>query len=201
MKDVDVFYKGMVDSRRELFSKEGLTGDTHYIASTGIEGACSHRFDLVSMDAYSNLDLTPAQVLYLNDFDHLCATKDYSVTFERGTQVAYNDRAHLFISGTASIDKAGDIVHPGDVLRQLDRALENTEALLSSGGAALADMMYFFVYLRDPTDFPHVDKVLRERFPDLPVLIVQGSVCRPGWLIEVEGIAIIENNNPTLPSY
>src|ERR671939_2083204 len=46
LKDVDVFYQGMVDSRRELFARHGLTEETHYIASTGIEGACAHRFDL-----------------------------------------------------------------------------------------------------------------------------------------------------------
>ena len=124
LKGVDVFYKGMVDSRRELFAQQGLNETTHYIASTGIEGACAHRFDVVAMDAYSILDLRPNQISYLNDFDRLCPTKDYNVTFERGTRVAYADRAHHFISGTASIDSAGSIVHPGDVLRQLDRALE-----------------------------------------------------------------------------
>ncbi|MFX5752317.1 hypothetical protein ABTE32_23135, partial [Acinetobacter baumannii] len=66
-----------------------MTGDTHYIASTGIEGGCSHRFDVVLMDAYSVLDLEQGQISYLNDFDRLCATKDYKVTFERGTRVAY----------------------------------------------------------------------------------------------------------------
>ena len=201
MKDVDVFYKGMVDRRRDIFNKQGLTAETHYIASTGIQGACSHRFDLVSMDAYSNLDLLPEQTSYLNDFDYLCATKDYNVTFERGTRIAYADRAHLFISGTASIDKVGDVVHPGDVLRQLDRALENTDVLLRSGNATLDDMMYMFVYLRDPADFQRIDDVLRVRFPDLPILIVLGSVCRPAWLIEIEGIAITSNNDSTLPAY
>ena len=54
MKDVDIFYRGMVDSRRALFDEHGLTGATHFIASTGIEGACAHRYDVVAMDAYSN---------------------------------------------------------------------------------------------------------------------------------------------------
>jgi enamine deaminase RidA (YjgF/YER057c/UK114 family) len=201
MKDVDIFYKGMVDSRRELFTKQGLTEDTHYIASTGIQGACSHRFDLVSMDAYSNLDLIPAQVSYLNDFDYLCATKDYNVTFERGTRIAYADRVHLYISGTASIDKAGDILYPGDVMRQLERAMENVDVLLQSGGASLVDMMYLIAYLRDPADFNRVDKYFREHYPKLPVQIVLGSVCRPAWLIEVEGVAITGNNDTTLPNF
>lgn len=201
MKDVDVFYKGMVDSRRELFAKQGLTEDTHYIASTGIQGACAHRFDLVSMDAYSNLDLVPAQVSYLNDFEHLCATKDYNVTFERGTRVAYADRVHYYISGTASIDKAGDIVYAGDVMRQLERSMENVDALLKSGGATLADMMYLIAYVRDPADFGGVDAYLRKHHPQLPVQIVLGSVCRPGWLIEVEGVAVTANTDPALPVF
>jgi enamine deaminase RidA (YjgF/YER057c/UK114 family) len=201
MKDVDVFYKGMVDKRREIFAKQGMTNATHYIASTGIEGACAHRFDLISMDAYSNLDLAPAQISYLNDFDRLCATKDYNVTFERGTRIAYADRAHYFISGTASIDKTGTVVHPGDVLLQLEHTLGNIEALLRSGSATLADMMYLIVYLRDPTDFMRVNEYLRNHFPDLPVLIVQGAVCRPEWLVEAEGVAITGNNDLALPFF
>ena len=112
VKDVDVFYQEMVAARTALFEQHGLTRDTHYIASTGIEGACAHRYDMVLMDAYSILGLQPGQVSYLNDFDLLCATKDYNVTFERGTRIAYADRAHHFISGTASIDTAGKVVHP-----------------------------------------------------------------------------------------
>jgi enamine deaminase RidA (YjgF/YER057c/UK114 family) len=201
LKDVDVFYQGMVESRGELFAQQGLTRDTHYIASTGIEGACAHRYDLVAMDAYSILGLAPRQMSHLNDFDRLCATKEYNVTFERGTRIAYADRSHHFISGTASIDNAGRVVHPGDVLRQLERALENVEALLRSGSASLDDMMQFTVYLRDPTDYARVDGYLRERFPGLPTVIVHAAVCRPEWLIEIEGVAVAANDQPALPAF
>ncbi|HYM02242.1 MAG TPA: Rid family hydrolase [Stellaceae bacterium] len=201
LKDVDVFYQGMVESRGAIFAEQGMTRDTHYIASTGIEGACAHRYDLVTMDAYSHLDLEARQVSYLNDFERLCATKDYNVHFERGTRIAYADRAHHFLSGTASIDKAGQIVHPGDVLRQLDHALANAAALLRAGAADLADLMHLVVYLRDPTDHPRVAAYLAERFPDLPTIIVQGAVCRPQWLIEVEGIAIAPQDAPSLPAF
>ncbi len=201
IKDVDVFYQGMVDSRIDLFAEQGLTADTHYIASTGIEGACAHRYDVVLMDAYSILGLVPGQMSYLNDFDRLCPTKDYNVTFERGTRIAYADRSHHFISGTASIDPDGQVVHPGDVLRQLERTVDNVEALLRSGAAGLDDMTHFIVYLRDPTDFTRVDGYLSERFPDVPVVIVQGAVCRPDWLIEIEGIAVAANDEPALPDF
>lgn len=201
LKDVDVFYQDMVQSRRELFQREGLTADTHYIASTGIEGACAHRYDLVAMDAYSILGLAPEQMSYLNDFDRLCLTRNYGVTFERGTRIAYADRSHHFISGTASIDGTGAVVHRGDVLRQLERALGNVDALLRSGGATLGDMMHLIVYLRDPADFPAVESYLAERLDGLPTLIVHGAVCRPDWLIEVEGVAAKTVYAPSLPAF
>ncbi len=201
LKDVDVFYQGMVDSRGAVFAEQGLTPDTHYIASTGIEGACAHRFDLVAMDAYCNLDLQPGQVSYLNDFERLCPTKDYNVHFERGTRVAYADRTHHFISGTASIDKSGQVVHLGDVLSQLDHTLDNIEALLHSGTASLADLVHLIVYLRDPADCTRVRSRLAEKLPDLPIMIVQGAVCRPQWLVEIEGVAITNNDERSLPAF
>ena len=201
LKDVDVFYQGMVDSRGAIFAEHGLDRDTHYIASTGIEGACAHRYDLVAMDAYSNLDLDPRQVSYLNDFSRLCATKDYNVHFERGTRIAYADRAHHFISGTASIDTRGEVVFLGDVLRQTEYALGHVDALLRSGGARLDDLGHLIVYLRDPTDYARVRAFLSERLPGVPAVIVQGAVCRPQWLIEMEGIAIAPHDAPSLPSF
>ncbi|MGA2485450.1 MAG: Rid family hydrolase [Roseiarcus sp.] len=201
IRDVDVFYTDMVKSRAEIFKREGLTGDTHFIASTGIEGACAHHYDLVAMDAYSVLGLAPGQMSYLNDFDHLCATKDYGVTFERATRLAYGDRAHIFMSGTASIDGEGWVVHPGDVLRQLDRALENVDALLVAGEMQLADLTHLIVYLRDRGDYCRVRNRLGERFPSLPLQIVQGPVCRPEWLIEVEGIAAKTIQKPGVPAF
>jgi enamine deaminase RidA (YjgF/YER057c/UK114 family) len=201
LKQVDVFYQDMVTARAALFERHGLTRDTHYIASTGIEGACSHRHDVVLMDAYSILGLAPEQVSYLNDFDRLCATKDYDVTFERGTRVAYADRTHHFISGTASIDAAGRVLHEGDVRRQLDRTLENIDALLDSGGARIEDMSHFIVYLRDPADYPAIADSMAERFPGVPTMIVRGAVCRPQWLVEVEGIATVAHDAPALPAF
>jgi enamine deaminase RidA (YjgF/YER057c/UK114 family) len=201
VKDVDVFYQDMVAARTALFERHGLTRDTHYLASTGIEGACSHRYDVVLMDAYSILGLLPEQVSYLTAYDRLCDTKDYNVTFERGTRIAYADRAHHFISGTASIDPAGKVVHAGDVQRQLERALDNVDALLRSGESRLEDMTHFIVYLRDPSDQPAIEGYLAERYTDVPRLTVRGAVCRPEWLVEVEGIAIAPHDARTLPGF
>ncbi len=201
VRDVDAFYQEMVDARTALFARAGLTRDTHYIASTGIAGACAHRYDTVLMDAWSILGLQSGQMSYLNAFDALCPTHDYNVTFERGTRIAYGDRAHCLISGTASIDGAGQVVHRGDVTRQLDRALANMAALLADGGATLAALTHLVVYLRDTADTPWVTAALAERFPTLPVLVLRAAVCRPDWLVEVEGIAATPALRPGLAPF
>lgn len=201
VKDVDVFYQDMVAARSAVFADYGLTRATHYLASTGIEGACAHRYDTVLMDAWSILGLQPAQVSYLNDHSRLCNTADYNVTFERGTRIGYADRAQLLISGTASIDAAGQVVHRGDVARQLAHALDNVAALLGAGGAGPDDLTHLIVYLRDPADYPRIAASLAERFPGLPLLILRGAVCRPEWLVEVEGIASIAQDAPHLPAF
>ncbi len=201
VRSIDTFYQDMVDERRTLFAQQNLTGNTHYIASTGIEGTGTHRHDLVVMDAYSIIGLKPGQMSYLNDFDMLCAAKDYNVTFERATRICYADRSHYFISGTASIDNQGDTIHLGNVLKQLDRTLENINSLLQAGQASLEDMMYLIVYLRDPTDFSCVKERLKKSLPLVPAIIVQASVCRPEWLIEIEGVAIKAHDQPTYPLF
>lgn len=201
VKDVDVFYQGFVKARGELFRKHELTENTHYIASTGIEGGCSHQHDLVLMDAYSLLDIEPRQLSYLQALDKLCPTKDYKVHFERGTKLSFGDRAHHYISGTASIDSAGRVVHPCNVGRQLERALTNVDALLASGGARLSDMSHLLVYLRDSSDYARVQAALSERMPGVPAIFLKAPVCRPEWLVEVEGIAITGEHAPGFANF
>jgi enamine deaminase RidA (YjgF/YER057c/UK114 family) len=201
VKDIDVFYQEMVDERRALFSHHGLTRDTHFISSTGIEGSGSHRHDVVVMDAYSILGLHRHQISFLNDFDMLCPAPNYNVTFERGTRIAYADRDHVYISGTASIDSQGNVLYPTSVTRQVDRALENIAALLRAGKASLEDLMYLIVYVRDPADAFLVRLQLSHRLPFVPTIITQGAVCRSEWLVEIEGEAIISNNQPAYPDF
>lgn len=201
VKNIDTDYQGMVAARREYFADNGLTPDTHFIASSGIEGSTANAAVRVSMDAYAIGGVRPVQVSHLAALDHLGPTHTYGVTFERATSIAYRDRVHVILSGTASIDTEGRILFPGDVSRQLDRTLENMAALLDRAGASLGDMGSFIVYVRDACDHELAWKGMRDRFGDAPVQVVQAPVCRPGWLIEVEGSAVIPADNADLPAF
>ena len=199
--NIDLDYQEMVAARRGFFVAHGLTTDTHFIASTGIAGAHSSPATRIYMDAYAVGGLRHAQVDHLAALDHLGPTSDYGVTFERATAVAYRDRKQVFISGTASIDPHGEIVHPGDVVRQLARTIGNIASLLAAAGAGLADMLVFIVYLRDPSDHARVMPILSERLGNVPMVVLVAPVCRPGWLIEIEGIATVPGVHPDLPPF
>ena len=153
------------------------------------------------MDAYAIKGVQPEQIRHLQALDHLSHTHVYGVAFERATSVAYRDRKHIFVSGTASIDSHGQVVHEGDVMRQLDRTLENISALLAQEEATIRDMQHFIVYVRNSGDASAVRDAVQEYVDDKPFLVVTGPVCRPNWLVEIEGVAITLNTDDSLPLF
>jgi enamine deaminase RidA (YjgF/YER057c/UK114 family) len=201
VRDVDSNYQGLVEARRNLFTEHGLTKESHYIASTGIEGRAAEAPIKVSMDAYAIDGLKPEQIKYLQAPSQIGPTHLYGVSFERATAIAFRDRQHIYISGTASIDPAGNVLHLGDVLAQLDRALENIAALLQDAAASLESVAHFIVYLRDPDDAVRVRHVLNQRFPGTPTILTWAPVCRPTWLVEIEAVAITYYAGVGLPEF
>ncbi len=191
VRDVDTNYAGVVKGRRDYFDTIGLTPRTRFIASTGIQGSFADPATRVGMDAYAVGGLVPGQVRFLHAYDHLSPTAVYGVTFERGTAVRYGDRSHVFISGTASIDAAGKVLHPGDPVRQSGRLVENVSALLAEAGAGLDDIRMALVYLRDTADYARVKAWFEAHHPALHPLYLLAPVCRPAWLVEMECIAVL----------
>lgn len=201
VNDIDNNYAGVVKARNDIFYTQGLTPSTHFIASTGIGGRQADHRILSQMDTYAIAGLQPGQVTHLYAPTHLGRTSDYGVSFERGTRVDYADRRHVFISGTASIDNKGQIVHPGDIKAQTLRMWDNVEALLTEAECTFDDVAQMIVYLRDTADYATVSRLYAERFPGKPVTIVLAPVCRPGWLIEMECMAVKAVAHPELPAF
>ena len=201
VNDVDLNYGGVVRARNQFFFTQGLTVHTHFIASTGIGGRQADPNVLSQMDNYAIQGIQREQIHYLYAPTHLNRTSDYGVSFERGTRVDYRDRRHVFISGTASINNKGEVKYPKNIVRQTERMWENVEALLAEAECTFDDVCEMVVYLRDTADYGIVSDMYRERFPDRPYVIVHAPVCRPGWLIEMECMAIKQVNNPSLPAF
>ena len=195
VNDIDNNYPGVVEARNRVFFVQGLTEDTHYIASTGIGGRQENAAVLTQMDNYAIAGIKPEQIHHLYAPSRLNRTSDYGVSFERGTRVDYGDRRHVFISGTASINNKGQVVFPGDVLRQAERAWGNIEALLAEADCNFDNVMQMTVYLRDASDYELVKPFFEEHLKDIPYVIVGAHVCRPAWFIEMECMAMKEVDN------
>ena len=196
VNDVDLNYGGVVRARNQFFFTQGLTVHTHFIASTGIGGRQQDPNVLSQMDNYAIAGVKKEQIHYLYAPSHLNRTSDYGVSFERGTYVDYADRRQIFISGTASINNKGEVMYPKDIVKQTHRMWENVEALLAEADCTFDEVGEMVVYLRDTADYDLVKEMYEERFPGKPYIIVHAPVCRPGWLIEMECMAIKQIDKP-----
>ena len=201
VNDIDLNYGGVVRARNQFFFTQGLTVHTHFIASTGIGGRQQDPNVLSQMDNYAIGGLQPEQRHFLYAPTHLNRTSDYGVSFERGTYIDYADRRHVFISGTASINNKGEVMYPRDVVKQTHRMWENVEALLNEAECSYDDVAEMVVYLRDIADYQTVRQLYEERFGDKPFVIVLAPVCRPGWLVEMECMAVKAQQMPDMPAF
>jgi len=119
-------------------------------------------------------------------------------SFTRGIRLDLGDKTLLLISGTASINDAGETVHAGDFRAQLWRTYRNISALLESEGATWHDIVRTTCYLRDiERDYKDFNEV-RTAFFDwlgldpLPASTgIQARLCREDLLVEIEAIAVV----------
>lgn len=190
VNDIDRNYADVVRARNDVFVKNGLTAETHFITSTGIDGATWVKGATVAMDCLTCPKATASTLKYLHASDHLDDAIEYGVTFERGVRIDCAEKQYFLISGTASIDKYGEIVYPNNIRKQTGRLLENIGALLANGGATMNDIRCFTVYLRDLSDYAEVEKFMSQVFPYTPRIILQARACRPSELVEMECVAI-----------
>lgn len=199
--NIDEYYSGMVKGRNDEFDLYGLVPGNHFISSTGICGRTDSASRHVMMDAYAVKGIEREQITFLHAPDHMNNTQEYGVRFERGTAVNYGDRKQVFISGTASINNKGEVMFIGDIEKQTLRMIENVRALLAEAGCSTNDVASIIVYLRDLADYKIAKDLIDEEFGSCPKIMVLAPVCRPTWLIEMECIAITDQQTEGFPPY
>ena len=92
-------------------------------------------------------------------------------------------------------------MYPKDICKQTHRMWENVETLLAEADCTYEDVSYMVVYLRDTADYQLVHQLYEERFHGKPYVIVHAPVCRPGWLIEMECMAVRKVSNPEFKAF
>lgn len=101
----------------------------------------------------------------------------------------------IYIAGQVSQDETGANVGIGDPAVQADRVLANMQALVEADGATMADVCRIVVYVTDRSFLGDVMKARQKYFakpyPATTVLVVAG-LAHPDWLVEIDGVANVE---------
>lgn len=119
-------------------------------------------------------------------------------SFSRGLRIPLGAVDLLLISGTASIDEAGNSVNLGDFRAQCWRTYRNITELLAGEGADWHDIVRTSCYLRDiERDYNDFNEVRTAFFSwiglePLPASTgIQARLCREELLIEMEAMAVL----------
>ncbi|CAG67012.1 MULTISPECIES: pyrimidine utilization protein C [Acinetobacter] len=97
----------------------------------------------------------------------------------------------VYVSGILPLDENNDVVHVGDAAAQTRHVLETIKHILSNAGGSLKDVTFNHIFLRDWADYPAINQVYAEYFPEeRPArYCVQVGLVKPDALIEIASVA------------
>lgn len=190
LADIAHDYAELNHARRDFFAAHQVAPAP---ASTGIQGSpwpadrrCA--MDLVAYDGPGVGAIQPIHAPTMNE------APDYGSDFSRGMRVDLGRMAVVYISGTASIDARGLVLHAGDPAAQARRMLLNVEQLLAGQGVGLDRLVQAVTYVKRAADRDAIVAACAAAgVPGtIPHTICVADVCRPEWLCEMEAIAVVD---------
>lgn len=116
----------------------------------------------------------------------------------RGTVHSLPDGPEVWIAGTASL-LGEEVAHEGDVKEQTKETLRNIQTLISKENLqnydidadfSLRDLTGVRVYIKNPENLEAVRGIVEKELGSTDILYLHDDICRPGFLLEIEAIAI-----------
>ncbi len=103
----------------------------------------------------------------------------------------------LFISGLTAIDEEGNLIGEGDIVAQTRHIFGQIEEILRAVGGSLDDIVKTVDYIVTTEKYRDTADVRREVFPrGFPAAtgIVVKELLRPGALIEIDAVAVLDDD-------
>ncbi|MEG1648460.1 MAG: RidA family protein [Rikenellaceae bacterium] len=198
----------LFNNARSLFYEKGDWSIVGYPAATGIGtavGGIVLDFNAIVASDISLVKLDNELQIAAHDYsDKVLLGSTQKLTtpkFERGKAVCDSRSVLVYISGTAAIrgekslkDQAADA--------QIKATMENINFLigvdnLSKSGVKSGDMVHYSslrVYVKHESDYAAIKSYMDQNFGNVSIIYLHSDVCRDELLVEVEGIAIKNNN-------
>ncbi|HEV2425019.1 MAG TPA: RidA family protein [Terriglobia bacterium] len=95
----------------------------------------------------------------------------------------------VFVAGQGPINPATNEMELGDIRSQTRRVLQNIAAILEGAGSSLREAVRMGVFLADLDDFPAMNEVFREFFPEDPPARTTIGCTLPRIKVEIDCIA------------
>ena len=118
------------------------------------------------------------------------------VGFSHGWLVENGETKTLYLAGQCGYDADGQVESPGDLVAQLDRALDNIGLVLADAGMEFSDVVQLNFYVTSRHDYATARKQFGQiwkrhcgrHYPGMAMFQVV-SLFDPEALIEVQGVA------------
>jgi enamine deaminase RidA (YjgF/YER057c/UK114 family) len=106
----------------------------------------------------------------------------------------------VYLAGQVSGDASGKLVGEGDFEAQAEQVFRNLKIAVEAAGGTMTDIVKLNIYLVADVDAAQVPKLraIRDRYvnvenPPASTLVVVSRLARPGWLVEIEAVAALDD--------
>lgn len=189
--DILSWYDKFNQVRNDFFAQQGIIdteNNKSLPASTGIGlmpangSACA--MDLVAVMEPSN------SIKYLHATGKQQSAFEYGSAFSRATEVTTPGGKTIHVSGTASIDINGATTNIGNPIGQIEKTIENVQAVLTDTNCRDSNVVQVVAYCKTA----EIEKMFLDIKSSLswPCLTTICDICRDDLLFEIEAVALVE---------
>lgn len=99
----------------------------------------------------------------------------------------------VYLSGQIPLDPATGTLIKGDIQAQIERVMDNLEAVCKAAGGDLSDVVKLQIYLTDLAHFGTVNEMMQSRFDEpYPARAAIGVAQLPkGAEVEMDGVMVL----------
>lgn len=97
----------------------------------------------------------------------------------------------VYVSGILAMDASGQTIGVGDATAQTRAVIETIKSVVEAAGGSLEDVTYNAIFLKDYADYPKMNAVYKEYFPNnFPArFCIKADLVKPEFLVEISSIA------------